>query len=180
MPCVVLTTVCPASLLLPCRGWWPPAHPAEDQHGHCWRPVSGPVSHLRVIVVSLGVARSASLRMRIRYCVILVRRCLFLCTRNLGQCWRCSSTCRRGAGTRQPSQCLQSGRPAACTQGAAQVPECGRPVHVCRVLGPALQGPVHLQHAGKQAAVCQCLQAVPPAQQASLAAEKQVLGWLLM
>ncbi len=44
-----------------------------------------PAPHLFGIVTSLGVVFSASLRMRMRYCVILVNRCLFLWTRNLGQ-----------------------------------------------------------------------------------------------
>jgi hypothetical protein len=46
-------------------------------------------AHLAGMVMSSGRDLSASLRMRIRYCVILVRRCLFLCTRNLGQNSRC-------------------------------------------------------------------------------------------
>lgn len=45
------------------------------------------------MVTSLGVALRASLRMRMRYCVIFVRRCLFLCTKNLGQYSRCWSSC---------------------------------------------------------------------------------------
>lgn len=35
----------------------------------------------------------AIFRLRMRYCVILVKRCLFLWTRNFGQYWRCSSIC---------------------------------------------------------------------------------------
>lgn len=50
-------------------------------------------AHRAGTVTSAGRGRTASLRMRMRYCVILVRRCLFLCTRNLGQYARCSSIC---------------------------------------------------------------------------------------
>ena len=57
----------------------------------------------------------ASLRMRMRYCVILVSRCLFLCTRNLGQYARCSSIC---AAERRAA--LQSPRPAAAAPDPTQ------------------------------------------------------------
>lgn len=50
------------------------------------------VTHRAGMVTSSGPPLSASLRMRMRYCVILVSRCLFLCTRNLGQCCRCASS----------------------------------------------------------------------------------------
>ena len=51
------------------------------------------------MVTSLDRGFSASLRMRIRYCVIFVSRCLFLCTRNLGQNARCSSICGSASRT---------------------------------------------------------------------------------
>lgn len=47
----------------------------------------GTETHLDGMVTSFGCALSCSLRMRIRYWVIFVRRCLFLWTRNLGQYW---------------------------------------------------------------------------------------------
>jgi len=42
---------------------------------------------------SFGRACKESLRMRIRYCVILVRRCLHLCTMKFGQYLSSSSIC---------------------------------------------------------------------------------------
>jgi hypothetical protein len=59
---------------------------------------------------------SSSLRILMRYCVILVKRCLFLCTRNLGQCASCLSTCCKavmyflpaGGGRRRAGQCLKA------------------------------------------------------------------------
>ena len=53
----------------------------------------GKSTHLPGTVMMATRGLSASLRMRIMYCVILVSRCLFLCTKNLGQCARCSFTC---------------------------------------------------------------------------------------
>lgn len=59
----------------------------------CSKVCSAAKTYLRARGISLGLTFRASLRMRMRYCVILVSLCLFLCTRNLGQNSRCSSSC---------------------------------------------------------------------------------------
>ena len=111
---------------------------------HDLGPEVGPDRHARAIISAILTVRdqgradthldlSSSLRMRIRYCVILVKRCLHLWMRNLGQNLSCVSIWRARRTHRMQSRMSTTAGKDKCAGwegaviGRAGIKASGRP-----------------------------------------------------